>query len=71
MHQVMEYHKHSYLVSLLFAAPFLLFIIFSKFFLLVAIKMDGRGGGGGISFIRKLTRKLNIMNLGLVHALLN
>ena len=32
MHQVMEYHEHSYLVSLLFAAPFLLFIIFSKFF---------------------------------------
>ena len=28
----MEYHEHSYLVSLLFAAPFLLFIIFSKFF---------------------------------------
>ena len=32
MHQVMEYHEHSYLVSLLFAAPFLLFIIFSIFF---------------------------------------
>ena len=32
MHQVMEYHEHSYLVSLLFAAPFLLFIIFSNFF---------------------------------------
>ena len=32
MHQVMEYHEHSYLVSLLFAAPFLLLIIFSKFF---------------------------------------
>ena len=28
----MEYHEHSYLVSLLFAAPFLLFTIFSKFF---------------------------------------
>ena len=32
IHQVMEYHEHSYLVSLLFAAPFLLFIIFSKIF---------------------------------------
>ena len=31
----MEYHEHSYLVSLLFAAPFLLFINFSNFFLLV------------------------------------
>ena len=31
MHQVVEYHEHSYLVSLVFAAPFLLFIIFSNF----------------------------------------
>ena len=28
MHHGVEYHEHSYLVSLLFAAPFLLFINF-------------------------------------------
>ena len=39
MHQVMEYHEHFYLVSLLFAAPFLLFIIFSKFFSTCNIKV--------------------------------
>ena len=37
MHHTRKYHEHSYLISLLFAAPFLLLITKTKKFKLVAV----------------------------------